>query len=70
MIQCTETMVDLSKVKQIRRQKRITLDVAARHLGFRTSSPLSKRENGLHQFRGDELFKLAALYECDVTDFL
>ena len=70
MLRYAEPTVDLNKVKQMRRQKRITLDVAARHLGFRTASPLSKRENGLHQFRGDELFKLAALYECEVTDFL
>ncbi|WP_214788753.1 helix-turn-helix transcriptional regulator [Exiguobacterium sp. s21] len=70
MIQYAEPTVDLNKVKQIRRQKRITLDVAAKYLGFRTASPLSKRENGLHKFRGDELFKLAALYECEVTDFL
>ncbi|WP_214797716.1 helix-turn-helix transcriptional regulator [Exiguobacterium sp. s5] len=70
MLQYAEPKVDLNKVKQIRRQRRITLDMAARHLGFRTASPLSKRENGLHQFRGDELFKLAALYECEVTDFL
>lgn len=70
MLQCTEPSVDLAKVKQKRRDKRITLEMAAKHLGFQTASPLSKRENGLHKFRGDELFKLAALYECEVTEFL
>ncbi|MBQ6459531.1 MAG: helix-turn-helix transcriptional regulator [Exiguobacterium sp.] len=70
MLRCTEPSVDLSKVKQKRREKRITLETAAKHLGFQTASPLSKRENGLYQFRGDELFKLAALYGCDVTEFL
>ena len=54
-------------LKLLRKQKRITLDSAAKHCG-KTSSWLSEIEHGRSEILFRDAQKLCRLYGCEVSD--
>lgn len=58
------------KLKQMRQSLDLTLEQAAKLVGFKNFQTLSKIENGLRKVKADELVALAKAYSFDMNFFL
>lgn len=59
--------LSISLLRQARRNRRLTLQQVADHLGI-TESTLWRYENGKLSLTTERLFQLLRLYGCSITD--
>lgn len=61
--------LSISLLRQARRNRRLTLQEVADHIGI-SESTMWKYENGRLPLTTDRLFEILSLYKCSVTDIV
>ena len=61
--------VDLQKIKQQRKQKKLSQSDMARVLGFNTVYPYHRKESGNQPFTAEELHKIASFFDLNIEYF-
>lgn len=61
--------LDLTKIKSLRKQHKLTQQKMAEVLGFKNQYPYFRKEKGEQKFTAEEIFKIACFFGKDVDYF-
>ncbi|MFT8744266.1 helix-turn-helix transcriptional regulator [Lentilactobacillus hilgardii] len=62
-------MIDTNYIKQLRIENHYSQIELSRILGFKTAEKYSRRENGIYNFKAQEIFLLAKFYGVPMEKF-
>ncbi|TDG85354.1 helix-turn-helix transcriptional regulator [Lentilactobacillus hilgardii] len=62
-------MIDTNYIKQLRIENHYSQIELSRILGFKTAEKYSRRENGIYNFKAQEIFLLAKFYGIPMEKF-
>ncbi|MCT3398564.1 XRE family transcriptional regulator [Lentilactobacillus hilgardii] len=62
-------MIDNNYIKQLRIENHYSQIELSRILGFKTAEKYSRRENGIYNFKAQEIFLLAKFYGVPMESF-
>lgn len=64
-----ERIIDTNYIKKLRIENHYSQIELSKILGFRTAEKYSRRENGIYNFKAQEIFLLAKFYRVPMENF-